>query len=250
MAKVIAPFKIVGTLDDLVFYLDQEKNNLVKTKGNPGITKEQFLTNPIFTKARNHGAEFGRSAKKGQNFRKIAHYFNERAKDGSYAGRTLKLMLDIINEDTTNASGQRTIEEGMKATDSKSYFVGFEGNKLRPLKTVLKSKWFWNPETSEFTIKSFNPSKNIDWPETAQQVHIAIARANWDYTLNKFTTDYSEEIIIEKEEKPTTINLKTNIPSEKNLQLVFLYIAFSIQDRKKTKLLKRANNTVSIIWSE
>ena len=50
MARVIAPFKIVGTLDDLTFYLDQENNNLVKTKGKPGITTKEFLKNPIFTK--------------------------------------------------------------------------------------------------------------------------------------------------------------------------------------------------------
>lgn len=251
MAKVIAPFKIVGTLDDLTFYLDQEKNNLVKTKGNPGITKEQFKNNPIFQKVKNHGIEFGRCSKKGQTFRKLAHYFNCRAKDGSFAGRANKLMLDILNEDTINQHGQRTIEEGMKAEDSKTYFVGFEGNKLRPLKTVLKKKWSWNPDTSEFKIKALNPTKDIDWPEKAEQMHIAIARSNWDYINDKFTTEYSEEIIIVKDEKATSINLKTNIqiPLENELQLVFLFIGFSIQDRKKIKELKRSNNTVSIIWS-
>lgn len=249
MAKVIAPFKIVGTLDDLIFYLDQEKNNLVKTKGNTGITKEQFRDYPIFQKVKNHGAEFGRCTKKAQVFRKLAHYFNVRAKDGSFAGRANKLMLDIVNEDSTNPHGQRTVEEGMKSEDSKTYFVGFEGNKLRPLKTVLKSKWSWNPENSQFTIKTFNPTKSIDWPETAEQVHIAIARANWDYIQDTFTTEYSDEIIINKEEKATSINLKTNIPTENQLQLVFLYIGFSTQDRKKSKELKRSNNTVTIIWS-
>lgn len=64
MAKVIAPFKIVGTIDDLTFYLDQEKNNLVKTKGKSGITSKQFYENPIFTNARNYGKEFGKCSKK------------------------------------------------------------------------------------------------------------------------------------------------------------------------------------------
>lgn len=250
MAKVIAPFKIVGTLDELVFYVDQENKNLVKTKGNPGITKKQFAENPIFQKVKNHGVEFGSCAKKSQNFRFTALQFFNRAKDGSFAGRTNKLMLEILNEDTIHPHGQRTVEEGMQVEDSKTYFIGFEGNKLRPLKTVLKTKYSWNSETSEFSIKAFNPAKNIDWPETAEQVHIAIARSNWDYILNKYTTEYSEEIIIKKEEKTTSINLKTNIPRENQLQLVFLYIGFSIQNRKNFKELKRSNNTVSIIWSE
>ena len=58
MAKVIAPFKIVGTLDDLVFYIDQEKENRVKTKGKTGVTSEEFKRNPIFNKVKNHSKEF------------------------------------------------------------------------------------------------------------------------------------------------------------------------------------------------
>lgn len=48
-------------------------------------------------------------------------------------------MLDILNKDTTNAQGKRTVEEGMKIPEAKTYFVGFEGNKIRPLKSVLKA---------------------------------------------------------------------------------------------------------------
>jgi hypothetical protein len=249
MAKVIAPFKIVGTLDDLTFYLDQENNNLVKTKGNPGITKEQFKNNPIFQKVKNHGAEFGRCSKKGQVFRKLAHYFNSRAKDGSYAGRVNKLMLDILNEDQTNPTGLRTVEKGMESEDAKEYFVGFEGNKLRPLKKVLKAKWNWNANESQITINKLNPKKHIDWPEEAEFVSIAIARANWNYIDDTFTTEYSSEILIDKEEKPLDIKLETKIPTGNHVQLTFLFIGFSLKNRKTTKELKRNNNTVSIIWS-
>ena len=119
MAKVIAPFKIVGTLDDLNFYLDQNNENLVRTKGKTGVTSEEFKRNPIFTKVKNHGKEFGRAVKKAQSFRAIAMYFNQRAKDGSFAGRANKLMLDIINEDTTNPHGERTLENGMQSPGSK-----------------------------------------------------------------------------------------------------------------------------------
>ena len=250
MAKVIAPFKIVGTLDDLNFYLDENNVNRVRTKGKTGVTSEEFKRNPIFTKAKNHGKEFGRASKKAQNFRKVAHYFNNRAKDGSFSGRANKLMLDVIHEDVTNPHGERTVENGMQSPDSVSYFIGFEGNKLRPLKKVLKTKWVWDETASQLTINNFNPKKKIDWPENADKLHIAIARANWNYEENNFTTVYSEEIIIKKDESTTNIKLQTTIPEDNNLQLVFLFIGFSIQDRKKTTELKRSNNTVSIIWSK
>lgn len=249
MAKVIAPFKIVGTLDDLVFYVDQDNVNRVKTKGNTGITSKQFLENPIFTKARNHGKEFGRCTKWGQKFRKIAHYFYERAKDGSFSGRSNKLMLEIMNEDTTSPHGERTVDIGIEAADAKTYFTGFEGNKLRKLKNVLKTKWEWDEKTRTFLIKKFNPTKHIDWPEEAEQVHLAIAYANWNYKENKFHTEYSNEIIMEKDEKTANLLLQTELPEGDEIKLTFLYIGFSTKERKKFKELKRSNNTVTIIHS-
>lgn len=253
MAKVIAPFKIVGTLDDLNFYIDQNNENIVRTKGKTGVTSEEFKRNPIFTKVKNHGKEFGRAVKKAQSFRMIAHYFNNRAKDGSFAGRANKLMLEIINEDTGNPHGERTLESGMKAPDSKEYFIGFEGNKLRPVNKVLKTAWTWEEKTSQLTFNNFNPKKYIDWPEESQNVHIAIALTNWDYVEGKFETHYSQEVIVQKEAEIQTIILPTETPeqqTENNIQLLYLFIGFSIQHRKKTKELKRINNTVSIIWSK
>lgn len=250
MAKVIAPFKIVGTLDDLVFYVDQSNTNRVKTKGNPGITSKQFKENPIFDRIRQQGSKMKTATKLSQSFRMVANAFNNRAKDGSFAGRSNKLMLEILNEDTSSPNGENSFEEGIKSEDAITFFEGFEGNKLRPLIKVIKTKWLWNDEAAELTIKKFNPIKNIDWPEEAEQVHLAIAYGNWNYKERSFNTEYSSEIIIEKDEKPADILLKTEIPNGNEIKLVFLFIGFSIKERKKNKELKRSNNTVSIIWSK
>jgi hypothetical protein len=250
MAKVIAPFKIVGTLDDLNFYLDENKINRVRTKGKTGVTSEEFKKNPIFTKVKNHGKEFGKAVKIAQKFRTLAHYFNNRAKDGSFAGRGNKLILEIIQEDKINPHGERTFENGLKEENVKNYFLNFEGNKLRPLNKIAKIKWNWDEEKSILTIKNPKLDQDIMWPEKADNIHLAIARTNWNYLENKFETNYSEEIIMKKEAKTKTIELKVEKPKEEELQLVFLFIGFSIQERNKTKELKRANNTLSIIWSK
>jgi len=250
MAKVIAPFKIVGTIDDLNFYIDQGDVNRVRQKGNTGVTSEQFKNYPCFQKVKNHGKEFGSCVRKAQNFRHVAFHFNNRAKDGSFAGRCKKLMLDILNEDFVNSDGERTVEKGMESPDATGYFINFEGNKLRPLTTVLKKDWLWNETTGQFAINSFNPTEHINWPEGAHQLHLAIGLTNWNYIDNKFTTCYSQEIIIDKNENTTDIYLKSEKPEGEHLQLLFLFIGFSCIDRKKTKELKRANNTVSIIWAD
>lgn len=250
MAKAIGPFKIVGTLDDLNFYIDQNNTNIVRQKGNTGVTSEQFKNYPCFQKVKNHGKEFGRCTRKAQNFRQIAFHFNNRAKDGSFSGRSNKLMLDVLNEDLVNPDGERTVEKGMESSDAAAYFIGFEGNKLRPLTNVLKKDWLWNEKDGQFSITSFDPTEHINWPESAQQLHLAIARANWNYIDNNFTTCYSQELIIDKNENTFDIYLKVENPESSHLQLLFLFIGFSTIHRKKIKELKRANNTVSIIWSD
>ena len=84
MAKVIAPFQIVGRLDNLSFYIDGLKENRVRIPHGKGPSKEDFKVNPVFQSARNQAKEFGSCAKKSQSFRAIAQHFNDRAKDGSY----------------------------------------------------------------------------------------------------------------------------------------------------------------------
>jgi hypothetical protein len=250
MAIVKAPFQIIGTIADINFYVDQNKVNIARTKGKTGVSSEEFKRNPIFEKVKNHGKEFGRATKKAQSFRATAYHFFNRAKDGSFAGRANKLMLEIIEEDNTNRHGERTIENGLLSTDTRKYFEGFEGNKLRPINNVLKTTWSWEETSSLFTINNFNPKTSINWPENAQQVHLAIARSNWNYEESKFTTEFSEEIIFQKEEETTNLQLQTIIPPGNHIQLTYLFIGFSIQERKKTKELKRSNNTVTIIWSK
>ena len=86
MAKVIAPFKIVGTLNDMTFY-EASNQNLVREKGKSGITKKQFKENPIFDKIRQQGTEFGSCSRKSRVFRLLAKQFYDQAKEVSFAGR-------------------------------------------------------------------------------------------------------------------------------------------------------------------
>ena len=63
MAKVIAPFKISGTLDDINFVVTADGENYARMKGKTGITSKQFKNNPIFDRIRHQGTEFGQCSK-------------------------------------------------------------------------------------------------------------------------------------------------------------------------------------------
>lgn len=246
MAKVIAPFKISGTLDDINFVVTEDGNNYARIKGKAGVTKEEFKNNPIFDRIRNHGKEWGYCSKKSQSFRRIAEQLFKKAKDGSFAGRSIKLLSEILEEDTLNPKGSRTLEEGFKSEFIPEIFIGFEGNRNRPLHQTLKTAFEYTPEKHTVSINDFNPENHITCPLEASHIQIQLATADWNPANETFTTCYSEELTLEKKHKGT-ITLRSEIPEGNNWKITFLYIGFAIQQRSKVTQLHRKYNTVTII---
>jgi hypothetical protein len=246
MAKIIAPFQISGTLDDLNFVVS-DGINYVRTKGKTGITSKQFKENPIFDSIRNQGQEFGHCSKKAAIFRQLAVRFNQNAKDGSVAGRTNKMLFEILQEDSSQPKGKRTLAAGLKTEEGKEALLFFESNKLRPLRKVLKKEETYDSNNQTLTWTDFCAEEHLNWPEDATHVQLTSATANWDFENETFETCYSQDIILAKNTERQSITLTTNKPKGDNLHLTFLFIGFIKQDRKKQKLLHRKNNTATII---
>lgn len=247
MAKVIAPFLIKGTIEDINFVITADGNNYARSKRERVLTSLEFKTNPIYDRIRNHGQEFGQCAKKSVVFRQLAAQFFNKSKDMSFAGRANKVLLEILKEDILHPLGLRTLEQGMKSPFINEILIGFEGNKQRSLSKVLKTTFRHNPEDRTVTITNFNALEQLDWPEDATHAHLAMATANWDFENNNFDTSYSEEICCKKASETQTLTLMNDKPQGNHLYLTYLYIGFAKQERRKYKLLHRRNNTVSII---
>lgn len=247
MAKVIAPFIIKGTLDDINFVATADGGNYARIKGKTGVTSEEFKNNPIYDRIRNQGKEFGHCVKKSAIFRQLAVRFYNLAKDGSIAGRANKLLLEILEEDCTQPQGKRTLAEGLKTNDGKEALLFFESNKLRPIRKVLKIKEQCITNAQTVILNDFIPKEHLDWPEEATHVHLATATANWDFENDHFNTCYSNEYILDKESEKQTLTLTTDKPIGDHLHLSYLFIGFARQERKKHKMLHRKNNTATII---
>ena len=246
MAKVVGPIKIKGTLNDLEFYEAQTGENLVRMKKRVFLTSKEFHSNPIYQPIIDQGKEFGFAAKLTIIFRRLVHDFNEKAKDQSYAGRAIKLLLEIIKEDIVNPAGQRTLAEAMKDHEVACYLEGFEGNKLRPLSKVLLTPWEWNEVASQVELLGFNPLEHIDWPEAASQVTLCVGRTKWDFESPNFVTHYSEAFTFEKLSEIVDLNLSVAEPEGAGHSLLYFYIGFSERQRKRIVPLKRIHNTVSL----
>lgn len=247
MAKIEAPFQIKGTLDELNFYV-QSGENYVRLKGKSGITKEQFATNPIFDRIKQHSSEFRTCVKKSSVFRTLAKTFFDQAKEVSFAGRVNKLLFEILSEDTENQIGSRTIEKGLQSEHLEEIMIGFEANKMRPLKKVLPKNILFIWEQNKLNLQEINPEQDFYWPEEeANQVHLQLAIANWNSKEDLCENQYSNEIILEKTNTTSKIDFTVKSLSSKEIVIAFLFIGFSIKKRNKTKLLHRKWNTTTII---
>lgn len=246
MAKVKAPFKLSGTLGNITFD-DTTEGNIAKEKREKFMTSKEFMANPIYDPIRNHGKEMGYCAKKSRLFRLLAVNFYKNSKDVSFAGRANQILFEILEEDTINPKGQRTLSEGMKSPFLSEILPGFDGNKQRPLKKVLKTTYVHSPEERTIKIADFMAQNHLDWPEEATHVHLAMATANWDFENDTFDTCYSDEIKIAKESEVQSICLSTENPKGNQLQLTFLYIGFAKLERRKYKPFHRRSNTATII---
>ncbi len=248
MAKVIAPFKIQGSIEDLNFVVNADGTNYVRIKSKTGVTKEEFKNNPIFDRIRNQGKEMGYCVKKARTFRLLAKQFFDKAKEVSSAGRLNQLLLEILSEDTINPKGERTLEEGLKSMYLDEILLGFEANKLRPLQKVLLKKGNHTPEEGTLSWNNFSPESHIQWPlEEATHVKLQIANTHWDVTNDTFETYYSNQITLEKNTTKKNLLLTCEIPKENKLRITFLFIGFVTKQRSTYKDLHRKHNTTTLI---
>lgn len=247
MAKVISKFKLRGTLGGITFYksCDQE---LAREKGTPGVTKKQFALNSAFDPIRKHSKEFGSCSKKSCVFRQLAKPLYDKAKDVSFAGRVNQLLFEILEEDVHHPRGERSLSNGLLTKDGVSFLLHFEGNKLRPLDKVLSVPIVFDWNTFSITLSQLNVMRDIVWPDPeANQVHLQLGIANWNCDLDTYEHYFSDEIVLDREDKVVPLSFSLAPLSNQDLWLAFFYIGFSNKQRKKVKFLPRKWNTVTIV---
>lgn len=247
MAKVISPFKIQGTLDDLNFVLMPNGHNYVRSKKEGGLTSEEFKKNPIYDPIRKHGQEWAYCVKKSHVFRQLASRFFDNAKDGSFSGRSNKVLFEIICEDTVNEKGGRNLSEGMQSPYLSEILVGFQGNKLRPIQEVLRAPFVLDTTQTQLWFTNFNILQDIDWPAEATDLELSLCASNWDYDNDAFETTYGDTLHIKKNDGLHTFALECEASLTTKCQLIFLHAGFSNEFRGRLKPLARKYNSAGII---
>lgn len=129
MARQDSFIKLKGRIGDLTFY--KTKNGyLAKEKG--GIDGNRIATDPRFQRTRENGAEFGRAGKAGKLLRDSLTQIIANSKDGAMSTRLTKLMLKVVQADTTSDRGERMVLDA-----ETEMLKGFEFNMAAQFFTVV-----------------------------------------------------------------------------------------------------------------
>ncbi len=190
--------------------------------------------------------EFAQCATIAKTFRLLALQFNKKAKNGNFAGRTNKLLIEILQNDNFNELGSRQFPEGIKTKNGQEQLVGFESNTLRPLPLVLKNKK-WKIKDDTFHFPKCKLAADIEWPVDATHITFSLAIANWNIETNHHTTHYARPQLFSKSASPQDVTITAIPPTDQDLHLTFLFIGFSKQQGSKHVPLHRKYNTATLI---
>jgi len=158
MARQKGIIKLTGPVGDVSFYKSGTEY-LARTKG--GVDADRIKTDPAFARTRENGQEFGRAGKASKLLRNALKVPISKSADNQVASRLTTALLKVIQADTTNARGERTVLAG-----DLSLLVGFEFNKNNALDNMIKAAHTvaFDRTTGEATIAvSFsNPSLELN----------------------------------------------------------------------------------------
>jgi len=131
MARQKGIIKLTGPVGDVSFYKSGTEY-LARTKG--GVDADRIKTYPAFARTHENGQEFGRAGKASKLLRNALKVPISKTADNKVASRLTTALLKVIQADTTNAKGKRTVIAG-----DLSLLLGFEFNRNNGLDDKVKA---------------------------------------------------------------------------------------------------------------
>ncbi|ETN95767.1 hypothetical protein [Zhouia amylolytica] len=208
--------KLKGTMGGITFYKTAD-GYLAREKG--GIEKSRMESDPAFQRTRENGFEFGRAGKGSKLLRMALRTLMRDAKDRRVTSRLLKILVSIVKTDTTNARGQRTVQDGELAL-----LKGFDFNIKGKLNTTLFVPYSTNIDRAagsmQVQLPALTPSIGIEAPEGTTHFKLIIGLTELDFENETFIFDGNETGILpwNAEEIPAT-DLSASVTANSTLPL-------------------------------
>ena len=205
MAKQAGIIKLKGTIGGVSFYKSQD-GYLAREKG--GVEKERIMTDPAFQRTRENGAEFGVAGKAVKLTTSAFRPVLLNAADGRVGSRLIQRMVKVLQADTVNARGARTVAGG-----DPTLLKGFEFNSRSTLGGTM-----YVPLTKaidrvtgevEVSVPSFVPVNSIVAPSGTTHFKIAVMATHIDFATEEFVHDVKETALTPYNNVATAISTLT-----------------------------------------
>ncbi len=201
MARQVSYLKIKGTLDTLTFYKTMD-GHLVKTKG--GVDASRIANDASFQRTRENGAEFGTAGVAGKLIRAGLKAYLMNASDTKLPSRLVQALMLVIQGDTTNARGERTVTDG-----DLSMLQGFDFNIDGKIKTCLFAPYVATIDrpTGKLTVNvpSFIPINMVTAPTGATHFKLVSAGLEVDFDGETYIVDTQESAIMPWDNTATAV---------------------------------------------
>ena len=249
MAKQTGIIKLKGTIGDISFYKTGD-GHLARAKG--GIDASRIANDPAFQRTRENGSEFGRAGKGGKVLRNAIRLLLQKAKDKRVVSRLTTDLLKVVKTDSTNARGERTIQDG-----DFSLLENFEFNKNAKLASTL----FTNFNTTfdrvsgdgHLLVSPFVPTTAIAAPSGTTHYKLSICTAALDFVNETFQSEIDESGIIPYDSVQTTsMDMTTSMNANSTLPVIQVVSVEFYQDvnGEKYPLKNGAYNAMAVKLAE
>ena len=178
MARQKGLFKIIGTLDDINFYVIGGIGYARKAGG--GFNGYAIKTKESMQRVRENGSEFGHCSRIKKQFRLALLTFLKDIKGKDFHTRLMQLFLELKALDALSERGKRTVTNGLQTTKGKLILSQYI---FTPNNTILnrlynRASFDWVSQT--LNIVDFNPS-GYKAPKTATHLGITLGVLDFDF---------------------------------------------------------------------
>lgn len=246
MARQVGLLKLVGTLGDISFY-KSIYGYLARTK--TGVDRKTVLTDPRFQRTRENASEFGRAAKAGKLLRVAIRPLLIHAKDSMTVQRLTQSMMKVLQANTINPRGMRTVADG-----DLNLLNGFDFNSNAKLDSIIQIGY--EAEFDRVTgmaflkLQVYKPNRDIKAPKGVSHFKLLFGAAALDFDGLKFLFDIADSSILPydgNEIASDAIAANIPIPSTLSIVLVFGIVFYQQLNDKFYDLEDGAFNALGVV---
>jgi hypothetical protein len=223
MARQVGLLKLKGTLDGITFYKTID-GHLAKMQS--GVDATRIASDPAFQRTRENGAEFGSAGAAGKLIRAAHKAYLQDASDTRLTSRLVAALMLVIQADTTNTRGERSVMDGQA-----DLLTGFDFNINGKLATCMFAPYVATIDrpTGKLTVSvpSFNPINMVSAPTGATHFKLISVGAEIDFDGGTYVVDTQESALMPWDNTPTAVLNLINSVTPASTHTLFLALGIT-----------------------